>query len=684
MAINFISLNTAVSGMMSNQKSLEVTGHNVSNLSTQGYTRQQAVHETAQTQYIANSWVEMGASVQEIRQIRNLFLDNIYRRELNGFGYWEARANGVKDLEAILGEPMLDGLQSMLNKFWDSWQELGKSPDSLTVRALVRQRGESLVYHLNHMGSQINKLQDDINTEITKRIEEVNQITKEIAKLNPTIASAVSSGNRANDYNDKRNNLVDRLSKIVHAEIREHQDGQMDVIVGGYYLVSKTQQTNIVASQNASLSHFVIPKVEGLDVEINVGEGSIKGLMEARGKVSGAKGSYDNGTPNTTADVTFAVDLSNADPAYLNNIKENAQDYINELKNNGLNYNLRLISYDGSGILSNENFKTGDADFLAALNTLSTTGVGNSDFGVLTDTLTAQSPFSQDANRYVFVLSQESINGDGTAASDEDINGYIEKLKSKNIKVSVMTQPSHFNEGDPLERGWNYITGATGGSLYDITTPADDFAFFMSEAGSDIAKDVNKGISTVDESLDIISSVKKMLNAVISIVAREVNRLQLSGKTLTGQDGGVFFEPIESSIPMEMGNIRIAESAKDLNNIVSALTDANGDNNVALAVAHLRNKNLMEGYVQVLSIDDYYQNIILRVGNMGHDAEQIANNQQTLVHAADNDRQSIMGVSLDEEMSNMIKFKYAYNAATKTISVINEMLDTLIHRTGIS
>lgn len=684
MAINFIGLNTAVSGMLSNQKSLEVTGHNVANLSTKGYTRQQAILETAQTRFIANSWVEMGASVQEIRQIRNTFLDNIYRRELNALGYWETRANAVKDLEAILGEPMLEGLQSTLNEFWNAWQELAKSPDSLTVRALVRQRGETLVYHLNHMGAQINKLQDDINNEIVKRVEEVNIITKEIAKLNVTIASAETAGNKANDYYDIRNELVDQLSKLVHAEIREHPDGQMDVIVGGYYLVSKAIQTNIVTSRNAALSHFVVPKVEGLDVEINVGEGVILGLMEARGKVSGAKGSIDNGTPNTTADVTFAIDLSNTDPAYLDNVKANAWNYINELKKNGLNYNLRLISYDGSGILSNVDFKTDDTGFLTALNSLTVTSTGNSDFGQLVSELASTSPFQESANRYVFVFSQESINGDGTVASAGDINGYVATLKSNNIKVSIVTSQSNFNEGDPSERGWDVIAESTGGLLYDIETPAADFAAFMTRAASDTAVDVNKVIATVDESLDIVSNVRKMLNAVINIVAREVNKLQYSGKTLNGLDGSAFFEPIEPSLPMEMGNIRISAAMKDLNNIVASLTDANGDNEIALKVAGLRNENLMKGYVQVLSVDDYYQNIILRVGNMGHDAEEIARNQQTLVHATDNDRQSVMGVSLDEEMSNMIKFKYAYNAATKTISVINEMLDTLIHRTGIS
>ena len=201
-------------------------------------------------------------------------------------------------------------------------------------------------------------------------------------------------------------------------------------------------------------------------------------------------------------------------------------------------------------------------------------------------------------------------------------------MKSKNIKVSVVTEEALYNEGDPSERGWSSITEATGGSLYNIAASGSEFESLMVKMGKDVNTDVNKVISTVDESLDIISSVRKMLNAVVNIVAREVNRLQYSGKTLTGADGGPFFAPLEESIPMEMGNIRISNSAKDLNNLVASRTDANGDNEIALEIAHLRNENLMKGYVRILSVDDYYQNIILRVGNMGRDAEQIAANQQ--------------------------------------------------------
>jgi flagellar hook-associated protein 1 FlgK len=108
----------------------------------------------------------LGADIQEIRQIRHTFLDNIYRQENTTLGYWESRQKTFQDVEAIVAEPMESGLQNVLNQFWDSWQELSKEQGSLTVRALVRQRSEALVQQINHMGTQLDRLQNDLNTEI--------------------------------------------------------------------------------------------------------------------------------------------------------------------------------------------------------------------------------------------------------------------------------------------------------------------------------------------------------------------------------------------------------------------------------------------------------------------------------------------------------------------------------------
>ncbi len=121
-----------------------------------------------------------------------------------------------------------------------------------------------------------------------------------------------------------------------------------------------------------------------------------------------------------------------------------------------------------------------------------------------------------------------------------------------------------------------------------------------------------------------------------------------------------------------------------MNNIAASTTDANGDNTIALKIAGLRNANLMTGGKKILSLDTYYQNIILDIGNKGYEADNMAVSHRLLVGQSDHIRQTVMGVSLDEEIANMIRFKYAYNANSKLIGVINSMIETVIFRLGIS
>jgi len=678
LSISGFGLDTALSGLTANQRALEVTGHNVSNLNTAGYSRQSVVMASAQTRTLGSWRVEMGVDIHEIRQIRHLFNDNIYRSESNNLGYWEARSKAIADVEAILGEPMTAGIQSALNNFWDAWQELSKSPESLTTRALLKQRSESLVEHLNHVGTQLNKLQADLNNEIKTRIDEVNDITESIAKLNVKIMSAEAAGNAPNDYYDERNSLVDRLSKLVKAETWVGQDGNMDILVGGYFLVSKGVQTKLYAAPNEDLSHFYTPKLVGADVAIDVGQGIIKGLLEARGEVDGSKGKFDNGTPNTTADITIAVDTANITPGYLDNIRNYVDKIASDLKARGLNYNLRLLTF-GSGTITNTNFGQDAAALSAAIPTTPGTDAGY-DIGDIISSVTSAGTFIDDANRYLMVFTGESPNGDGNMATDTQISSWLQSLKRNGITTSVITDSDYFVDGDAGEKGWGILTEQTGGKLYDIESA--DYSQLMSTISTDISDDVNMKISSVSDDLNIISTVKKQLNALINIMAREVNRLHSTGKALKGEDGGLFFEPIDPDRPMELGNIRISAALKDVNNIAASTIDANGDNTLALAIANLRNANLMTGNKKILSLDTYYQNLLLDVANKGYEADTMVTSYQKLVEQADNIRQTVMGVSLDEEMTNMIKFKYGYNANSKVIDAINQMLETVINRLG--
>ncbi len=694
MAVSFASFEIARSGLTVSERGLNVTGHNISNVNTPGYTRQQAMITTGPYQNEYKYQLGLGADIQQVRQIRHAFLDNIYRQESTTLGYWTAKNKTFQDVQSILGEPMGSGLQDTMNQFWDSWQELSKEPDSLTVRALVRQRAGALTQQVNHVGAQLDKLQSDLNSEIQVRIDEVNQITDQIAKLNVEILKNEVSKDTANDYRDQRNTLVDRLSKLVNADVNEMQDGQLDITLGGYFLVTKGIQTKLYAGESQPGSMFNVPKLEGTNIEVPLRSGTIKGLMESRGEVSGATGSVSNGSPYTKADIAFVVDNSDSNAAGLANIKANIANYVNELQQTGVDYNIRLITYGSNATLNATTYDSSNiSQFITDVQGISiNAGDTSNNFGNLSadplnndvlETLGGMS-FRQGANKYALVFTNESIDGNGVTDTSATATNYVNTLKGLGIKTSVITDAQYQDNGDATtEPGWSSITGASGGRIYDINS--SDFAGMMTSIGLNNAND---GISLVKDTGNVIPDIRKRLNALINIMAREVNAMHRSGKTLKGTQGDDFFSAINSAYPIQMGNIKlndnITSGITDLNNIVASTSGASGDNTIARKIANLRNMPEMQDVNGALSLDEYYQSIILSVGTNGSDAQNIMSNQQGLVTSADNQRQAITGVSMDEEMTNMMKYKYAYDASSRAINVIDQMLGTVIEKMGLA
>lgn len=881
MAVSFASYEIARSGLFVNERGLYVTGHNISNVNTPGYVRQQAMITTGpyQTDYNKNGMFQLGlgADIEQIRQIRHTFLDNIYRQENTTLGYWESRNKTFQDVQAILGDPMGAGLQNTLNQFWDSWQELSKAPDSLTVRALVRQRGEALTHQINHIGDQLDKLQNDLNSEIQVRINEINDITLKIANLNVQILKVEVSKDTANDYRDQRNSLLDRLSKLANVEVNEMQDGQLTVTLGGNFLVNRGVQTKLYAGEKQTGGLFIVPKIEGTNIEVPVRSGILKGLMESRGEVLGSTGSLQNGTPNTKADIVFAIDNSNGSAANLANIKSQVAKYVDGLKKSGLDYNIRLITYGTSAVLDSATYdKTTIDNFMTAVNSITEqAGDDGNNFSEVVNTMTGGITFRNNANKCALVFTQESINGNEVDVDNTTLQGYIDALKNNNIATSIITDSSYMNAGDPAG-GWNSIAQATGGKSYAmntdygilmegialdisaVTKPVDinlvidnskgsaanlanikssilnyvnmldqqglnynlrlitygssastdnviydknnrsgliaavnaitentadstndfgaavsqlqainsgsgyragadkyavvftgesvggeevdinsatmsgyaaalsamgmktsvagnsvyfnsgdtgggwsaittttggklyainaDYGKLMSDVNTGVNKIVNQSFSVVGESNNIIPDLRKRLNSLINIMAREVNSLHRSGTTMgnPGQPGDDFFSAINDVYPIEMRNIKLNDKLLNLNNIVSSVGGTNGDNTIALNIANLRNQSLIRDVNGILNLDDYYQSTILSVGSGGSDAVRISDNQQKLVVSADAYRQSITGVSMDEEMTTMMKYKYAYDASSRAINVIDEMIDTIISRMGIT
>ncbi len=675
----FASYEIARSGLTASERALYVTGHNIANVNTPGFSRQQAIMAAAAPVNQAKFPVGLGVTIEQVRQIRQTFLDNVYRAENELLGYQETRLKTLNDIESIIGEPMTEGLQSVMNQFWDSWHELSKSPESLTVRALVRQRASAFVDQANHIGEQLDKLQADLDSEIRVRIDEINSLASNIADLNIKILKAENSGDFANDFRDQRAVYIDRLSKLVNISVFERQDSMVDIDVAGHFLVTRGEASKMYAGENVLGSLFVAPRWEDNDQLVAVRSGILKGLLEARGEsVVGTVDSVSNGSPNAKADITFAIDLSDDTfgPANLANLQANMAQFIDRLENKGIDYRLNLITFGGAPGADMPQQFADRAAFEAAVAGLATRSVTtDNDFFSVVNRLQNDVTYRDEANKYLMVFTNETIQGDAVNVTAPALQTQIDNLNQLGMTTFVASDGAYLGDTNP-EPGWQSVANSTGGAMYDLAAVDYD------ELGLAINSDVNEKISTIPPSSDLISDVKRRLNALINIIMREINSLHKTGVDLQGNPGQDFFVKIDSSYSLKMGNIRINPVLSSLNMVAAARTPATGDNALAEDIISLRHKSLFGDISDLQDGDDFYRSIILTIGNNGREANRVVEGQRKLLESAENRRTAISGVSMDEEMSNMIKYQYSYNAATKVISLVDECFEHIINRLG--
>lgn len=686
MSIGFGSIEIARSGLFVNERGLSVTGHNISNVNTPGFSRQQAILMDSLYYKDSGFDIGLGADVQKIRQIRHIFLDNIYRTEIESLGYWETREKTFNDVQAIIGEPMNKGLQSVMNDFWNSWQELSKNPESLTTRALTRQRGETLVQYINHLGSQLDKLQMDLDSEIKVKVQEINNITMNIAELNIKIVSAEVTGDSANDLRDQRNLLLDRISKLADCVINETYDGHIQVSIGGYLLVNKGEYERLTTVQNGVGSMFCTVALEETGIVVPIKGGIIKGLMESRGEVIGSIGSFGNGSPNDKIDLVFAFNIDDS-AARRDELYENINKIVNEYTSRGVGVRLGYVTFDSTGITTPTKFVGSTLDsngvYVPDVDAFKTeigysplgTGITFNDIvaeGVAVPALldAKDAADQEDAltewrnvSRQIIIYSNNKIDTDG-------LNTLGNQFNNDRINLTVISDISNKNE----LKSFMDISGA---KFVDNAASASEIIDKVSESVR------NSIYGNEIYSNDIVSNIKNRLNLLVNALTREINSIHRSGYTLDGMDGIDFFVPINPYYPMQMGNIMINPKLSDLDNIVTSENGTVGDNTIAAAIYELRYKTMLGNSANIQNFDDYYRTIVGDIGNGGAQAQTSAIGQANLVSSADNARQAIMNVSMDEEMTSMMKYQHAYNAAARVLNIFDEMFESIINRMGL-
>lgn len=298
---SFSGLYVGASGLNVSQSALNVTAHNLANVDTKGFVRQQVVQSDFKYIKMGESYISsfqrgLGANIDAVRQVRDIFLDQAYRQEIGRQAFYESQYETISEIEGLFGELEGEPFQTTLNNFWISLQELAKEPDSIVARSSFVETAVNFLDRAEKISTQLRDYQINLNTKIQDQVNRINEIGDEIRQLNNKIRQYESTGvENANDLRDQRNNLLDELSKMVSISYSEDSSSIVYVNIEGVPFVSdnKVYHMGTVKVSDGTdmlkpiwLDHgmadvFNLDKV--LTSENNTDIGSLKGLLAARG-----------------------------------------------------------------------------------------------------------------------------------------------------------------------------------------------------------------------------------------------------------------------------------------------------------------------------------------------------------------------------------------------------------------
>ncbi|HEV7725727.1 MAG TPA: flagellar hook-associated protein FlgK [Modestobacter sp.] len=239
----FSGLNTATTALWAQQRGLDITGQNIANVNTPGYTRQRAELASMGGNAIpaisaVSSNVGGGVSADSVIRIRDAFLEGRTQVEQGKNAQFTAESDALTQIEQAFREPGTTGIQSMLTDMWNGWSDVVNHPDDLAARGQLLQRTQTLVIGMNTTSAALDKQAEQTRDNLQTLVSDVNASAASIADLNQAIKRATQAGLPANELADKRDALVLTLAGKVGATATPGEDGVVNVVVGGTTLVA--------------------------------------------------------------------------------------------------------------------------------------------------------------------------------------------------------------------------------------------------------------------------------------------------------------------------------------------------------------------------------------------------------------------------------------------------------------
>ena len=555
----FSALSSAKLGLLAQQLAIEVTGQNIANVETEGYSRQDVTFEANTPRhaikYGSMHQIGTGVRVAGIERAHDQFLFEQIMDEGDLTGSTEVKKDIFEQLEILFNEGSGRSLNDALSSFFASVHDLATNARGLPERADLVSKAENLASTFNQTGKQLYTIQRNIDATIETEVTEINLLTTQIGKLNENIhASEPASQYKANDLRDNRDRLVKELSKKIDIQLIEESDSQISLTLkDGTALVLKDQVFDLSTSINGNNESFY-------DVYIDTG--------------------------STTKDITSTI------------------------TGGELRGYLDMRDTEVESILDKMNILS--ASFIQEFN-----GIHRAGFGV--DGSSGLDFFSA-----LDVTVDHDVDNTGTAV--------VSMTNASPTTISV----------DEFEIAF---TDSNAFTLNNLTTNASSGTFTFTTGSTFNIKD---GFAVT-----------------------------ISGAAVSG-DKVTFSVSEDSASGMAVSSTITANTRK-----IAAGTTTNGDGANALLMADLQNTLSFNSVTWSGSgsgsytFDEYYNAVVSTIGIESFSAQSTLRQQEGIMLQLNSRRESISGVSIDEEMIKMIKFQQAYNASARMISVVDEMLDTL-------
>ena len=235
------SLYIGNSGLQTSQNALNATAHNLTNIDTVGYTRQQSLLATRRyitistnPSAVSNKQYGLGVDFSAVRQVRDTFLDKTYRRESGRSMFYEVSFDALDEVQTLLGEFNGKDFQTSMDNLWTAVQELAKDPSSSVTQGLLVQRAAEFVERSTSVYNDLTSYQNSLNIKVKEQVDAINKYGRQLLQLNDAIKKVEAGGiEHANDLRDSRNQILDELGKLCDISYGEDAMGNVYVQIEG-------------------------------------------------------------------------------------------------------------------------------------------------------------------------------------------------------------------------------------------------------------------------------------------------------------------------------------------------------------------------------------------------------------------------------------------------------------------